>query len=988
MPKNNEATVNYELAKALQDRHPLWRGRIGAEQHGVLEQAILRPDIVVNQPGRPPIILETEFAPASGVLREARARLGQIVHESNYAVEQSLAVQLPVGLRDAQGNLRERVETARFRWRALSLPRQTEADKGPDSPDPGELETWPPAGWITGTVDDLANTIECLALSERLLEESLALLERSVRHSARVLREEALPHAATSLEKMAQILHQQDSEQTSRMAMAIVANAFSFQQSLVGIHTVPSLQELKNELGFVDIGTVLDAWRKILREINYWPIFKIASDLLRVMRPTVAGPVLGSLTRVAERLSTIGATSMHDLSGRMFQRLIVDRKFLATFYTLPNSATLLAELAVARLPTDWARAKRVSELRIADLACGTGALLSAAYQAIRIRHRRAGGDDAKLHRAMMERALIAADIMPAATHLTASSLSSAHPSLPFGNTQVYTMPYGQPSSESGRLTAIGSLDLIQKETTSALFGTGEFQARGDRKDREAARASLPELRLPHDSVDLIIMNPPFTRPTNHESATVPVPSFAGFGTSEDEQKKMAARLKAIKQERSLTGSGNAGLASYFFDLAHMKVRPGGVVALVLPASFAQGASWEQARRVLEREYQGLTVICIATGDLEGQAFSADTGMAEVLLVATKRDQASACAEANGRTLFVSLFRRPSSVLEAHEIARQIERLGPQSGTGRIRIGDQEEVGAYRRSTLADSGSALVREPEIAETMTALGAGQLRLQRMRSTLAVPMTELDALGSRGVLDRDISGQEKSAAGIARGPFELARIQGVPAFPILWGHDAARERCLVVPPDREGRVREGCREKANAVWERAGTRLHFNRDFRVNSQSLAACLTSKPAIGGTAWPSFRLANEDWEETVALWANSTLGLMSFWWIGSRQQLGRARLTISRLPKLAVLDPRSLTESQIRQAKTLFREFQARPFRPANEAYRCDARRDLDRAILVELLAMPAAVLDSLDLLRAQWCAEPTVHGGKSTRIPPTGDG
>ena len=231
--KNNEAIVNYELAKALQDRHPFWRGRIGAEQHGVLEQAILPPDIAVNQPGRPPIILETEFAPASRVLREARARLGQTVHESNYAVEQSLAIQLPVDLRAAQGNLRKRVETARFRWRALSAPRQTEADKAPDSSDPGELEAWPPAGWITGTVDDLANTIECLALSERPLEESLALLERSVRHSAKTLRDEALPHAATSLEKMAQILRQQDSEQTSRMAMAIIANAFSFPWSPV-----------------------------------------------------------------------------------------------------------------------------------------------------------------------------------------------------------------------------------------------------------------------------------------------------------------------------------------------------------------------------------------------------------------------------------------------------------------------------------------------------------------------------------------------------------------------------------------------------------------------------------------------------------------------------------------------------------------------------------------------------------------------------------
>ena len=35
----------------------------------------------------------------------------------------------------------------------------------------------------------------------------------------------------------------------------------------------------------------------------------------------------------------------HDLTGRIFQRLIADRKYLATFYTLPASAALLARLA-------------------------------------------------------------------------------------------------------------------------------------------------------------------------------------------------------------------------------------------------------------------------------------------------------------------------------------------------------------------------------------------------------------------------------------------------------------------------------------------------------------------------------------------------------------------------------------------------------------------------------------------------------------------
>ena len=48
--------------------------------------------------------------------------------------------------------------------------------------------------------------------------------------------------------------------------------------------------------------------------------------------------VLAALGEAAERLAGIGATTRHDLSGRMFQNMIVDRKFLATFYTMPCGA--------------------------------------------------------------------------------------------------------------------------------------------------------------------------------------------------------------------------------------------------------------------------------------------------------------------------------------------------------------------------------------------------------------------------------------------------------------------------------------------------------------------------------------------------------------------------------------------------------------------------------------------------------------------------
>ena len=161
------------------------------------------------------------------------------------------------------------------------------------------------------------------------------------------------------------------------------------------------------------------------------------------------------------------------------------------FYTLPSSAALLAELAAARIDIDWSNREAVAALRIGDFACGTGALLNAAYEAVLSRHRRKEGDDRDIHPEMMENALVGADIMPAATHLTASVLSSTHPSVTFGNTSIVTLPYGAQPEGSGRPIAIGALDLIEDEKSLPLFGTGQSRLRGRRRQRRRTRGTAP-----------------------------------------------------------------------------------------------------------------------------------------------------------------------------------------------------------------------------------------------------------------------------------------------------------------------------------------------------------------------------------------------------------------------------------------------------------------------------------------------------------------
>ena len=939
-PRNTEPQANYVLARALRRRNPDWTdSTVHAERTNVIQQAVpgsgtaKRPDILISPPRYQPVIVETEFAPARTVEQDATGRLGTRLYSTGADIEGALAVVLPERFRT--GNL-EAIESAEFRYSTHYLDAK------------GQSTRWPQNGeWLEGNADDLADVIEYLSLSERQLARGTEALEEVVRNAAELLAEHA---GHGPLARIASKLHQEAGRQTERMAAAICVSAFMFHAAIEGQEGIPP----SPLAGSIDKATLLGTWTAIL-DVNYWPIFSIARDLVRELPVRSVPPVM---TRIAEAISDLvqlGATTYHDLTGRMFQTLIADRKFIASFYTLPTSACLLAEMAVERLDLEWSDSASIERLRIADFACGTGALLSAAQRAVYRRYRRAGGNDRDLHRALMERCLVGLDIMPAATHLTCSMLSSAHPDLAYGRSQIHTMPYGI----DGGSTHIGALDLLDSDQSYSLFATGESLG-----GTESDGLSLHSVAVENNSCDLVIMNPPFTRPTNHEAshADIPVPSFAGFNTSHDEQRAMRWKLK---RAAGLFGSGHAGLASNFMDLGHSKLRRGGVLALVVPFAFARGRSWQKAREALQAHYCDIHVTSIAgpTGST-ARAFSADTGMAECLVVATKRNRGSS------RAAFSNLEARPSSLLEA-AVAAKNARQGAVHGD------------------IRDAGAAGVRSTSVIEAARNLEAGTLLLPRQSQPISLPVVTLGTVAARGLVHRDINGgpTDPEKTGTPQGPFVVREIRPgeVPTYPMLWAHSAPRERRLVVQVDRCGDPRSGDDDRAAARYNRTASRLHANLDFRLNSQSLAMCLTPEPCLGGRAWPNILPTDEQHEIPLLLWCNSTLGLLMHWWKGARQQLGRSIITITAILDFPVLDPRSLSEDQVEHCCTIFRKLQDRPLQPANEAYRDETRQTLDRQLLfgtTSVLKLDAGLEEGLDLLRKQWCAEPSVHGGKGTRI------
>ena len=657
MPHQTEPNVNNALGNLLQKMLP--RGKALSENtQAIAGRPGLKPDILITAPGRSPVVIEAEYLPAATVEPEAKERLGLTAASNGRVIEAVIALRYPEALKEVY-DLQTALKDARLSYCVFT--------------EDGGQGRFPESGWLEGSVEDLADMVRLVSVPQQAVDRATTTLQKGIDGAAKLLDEmnEAKPGITTAI---ARLLGMTNVPQTRRMACAILANALVFHGRIAGMHDgVRPLAMVCGDGVANPQGETLAAWNEILK-INYWAIFAIAKDILEQLPSGDAANVLRLLRNTAQSVNATGVDNAHDLTGRIFQRLIADRKYLATFYTLPASAALLARLAVAKMEgVDWSSAEAIGKLRIGDFACGTGALLSAVYEQIAARHERTGGDLEALHKVMMEEVLYGCDVMPSAVHITGSTLSGVEPSVRFNNSHLYTMPYGRMQDGS---VMIGSLELLQSSDVLTLFNTSDPAMRTGSAGEETAAQIQAE--IPDEGYDLVIMNPPFTRNTGMEAGKVGVfnPAFAAFNASVMDQQAMGKRLTALK--KGTCYQGNAGLASAFAALSDNKLKPGGVLALVLPLSAASGLAWGNFREMLVNGYTDLTVLSLAEADNDDLSFSADTGMAECLVLARKLRTSEAATQ---NADFVSLNNRAQGFAAAAAIAKGVLATSHERGIG-------------------------------------------------------------------------------------------------------------------------------------------------------------------------------------------------------------------------------------------------------------------------------------------------------------------
>ncbi|RKU34026.1 hypothetical protein C6495_08605 [Candidatus Poribacteria bacterium] len=982
---NNENTLTVAFLNVLRPMRHSWN--VAAHPIRPFHENQKEPDAVITEPKRNAIAIEVkvdgERVPdISGEEQLRNDCLGKTLKKSDETIHTGIAIRFPHAYRDIeQGELHAAMAAAKdIRYILLSM----------DAPQrfPQIGETPGPQDWLTGSVSNIADAIRIGATPVAKIEQASQILERGI-EAAGTLVDAAIAERPEIGKLIEKTLHQETCPQTTRMAMLIIGNAFIFQSSLAGkpeLETVPSLSRLRGQNGLLDSDLVFDAWDTI-QAVNYHSIYDVAVELVNAIAldDRLVGAVLWTLRSTARELEQMGLAREHELAGIVFQKLITDRRYIKAHYTRPESAALLSALVLPHPPVGavgnrgYGKGRKTAASvhlpKIADFACGTGTLLNGVYQRLLGFHEQGGGKGEDIHQVMLENNLVGCDILPNAVHLTAAIIASTHPNIKIGDTRIYTMEYGTHRPDGQY--AIGALNLLRNPaetlpipmtTSRRVGGTGDTDTQAHQEFR-------------HGEFHIVIQNPPFIKGNTDKNSEVPKTTFGD--KDEEIERAMKKSLRSLKAKESVS-DGNAGMGSHFVELADKMLRQHGTLGIVLPANAIAGTSWRKVRKLWASAYRDITVVTIANKEIANSTFSADTGIAECLVVATKGK-----GKTTGRGTFICLHRRPASVLEAREIANQIYLLGDIrrledgiTGGNPVKIG-RETVGYAMDAPLPDAEEGWpvcrVKDLGVVQAAHQLANGILRLPRQLKPLSIPICRLSDIAETSPGPLNIHGTG------GRGGFDIE--EGCPEtadYPCLWHVDSDIQITMQTEPDAHALPRPN-KEKRIADIMAVNSRTHYNQAMRFTASSLAVLFTEQKTIGVNTLPNVRFPDEKYEYAWALWGNSTLGLLCHWIQCGKQQQGRGILGRETLRALPTLDVTRLSPAQLAAAEQIFHELKREEFYPFNEMVWDAVRHQLDRRLLSEVLGFSEVthreVHEGIALLRAKLCAEPSIDGGKKSR-------
>ena len=673
--------------------------------------------------------------------------------------------------------------------------------------------------------------------------------------------------------------------------------------------------------------------------------------------------VLKQLWQTAYEICESHLPQIHELAGEIFQRLIVDRKYVKSNYTMPESASLLSALVCPDIECENLRQLP----KVADFACGTGSLLNGVYKQIqRLYEQKTGHSSRAIHQRMMERNLGGIDIYPHATHLTFMTMASAHADISIGETRVLTAQCGQTADGT---YATGSLELLDEHELFDIFELDAEQVGG---------VDITPTKLnpafPNNEMDIVIMNPPFLGSSADANSDNPKTVFEAKGRSEEEKKAMR---KALAKKDTRISNGHLAY-SYFVELAEKKLQSGGRMGMILPATALTTSHFKKVREMWATEYHDVVVVTIAQKGGHDSAFSHDTNMAECIVVATK-----GVGENTGRAKFVSLSERPKSLLagqslavliQRHSVTRRVE--DEAHGGKRLMIGDVN-MGQMLECPIGagEWGASRVKSMSLMQIAYQLGQGRLRLSELQEAVDIPICCVGAIGQVGADNGDIKRKD-------RGAFEMHRCDYTvqEGYDALWHLDnITPQRSMQVVPDYKAQMKPTHVEKASRILREHNSRTHYHLNLRFNANSVLAHWTETSSLGVRSITNVKLQDNRYDRTWTLWTNSTFGMLCHWATAGKQQTGRGSLSLGTLKNVPTLDVRQLSDAQLKAAANIFADLKNARLKPYNECASDAWRHILDARLLSEVLGITdPGTHQAMQRLREMLSDEPSITGTK----------
>lgn len=983
--RSHEQTFNEALASALRDTRVDWREKhesLLVEKTGLLPSN-QRADILVMDGSSPPIAIETSYH-SRDADKDAVRRIGTSVSQL-LEIQTAVSVHIPDQFRQYDFKKTEHELSGETNLRYALY--QTTC-----SSDGNNISRTPSTSYIRGTVRDLAQVLRTGATSHYAVAKQASAIAELIEKASEILEHSIPPHQQ---KQIATAVNQKSFLTGMRTTMVLWLNALLTQQRLAmqNVCGIPSL-DFSDEKPTVFAQVMV--WRSVLRK-NWLDIFSPAIDTLRDcgnMSPSETSTALRLLTRAAELIETSKLGLHLNIGAELFPKLSDDRKESAAFYTQPSIAELLAALTIRSddlTQEEWESSKLFENRKIADMACGTGTLLRAGFLRTQMFHELAGGDrnsSERVHREAMVNGLIGTDISPIASHLTMSSLAALGYGETFGTTQIGWVGVGDGPGWTGSLEYLigNQVTDLMATVTGASTGRHQFQESTHRRPSRS-------ITIDDDSIDWILMNPPYSRTRGGQSA------FDVRDLTDVQRKATQQRWKSIVDgspgsfldlegpppgvKKPIPADRRAGMAASFVVLGAKKVKCGGRMGFVLPLSAAFADSWQKTRQFIEDEFEDIVAVTVESGKAIGvNALSADTGMNEMLLVARRRihNRKSSIVRC------VTLTESPMQCGIATEIAKSViaatKKVSDRQPTAVVSMG--EEIGqcvAFKIDRGKPWSPLGVVHEHLAVTAENMKRGRISGDLDPATgIRIPTTtigELFDVGPTHDLIGHLVGRDR------RGAFEFHELRDradeLGPHRSLWRADAKTQTRLLVRPTHKGYVATEDDGLIKRIAESAST-LFYSRNMRWTSQALLSASTSSRTLGGRSWVSLSHPDERKNQCFALWINSTLGLIFHWTQAQRTQPGRASTQIGAIKNVPCADFSSLTDAGLDFGSKQFKQLANSKLLPACQAHADPVRKKIDRAVL-RLLGIEAEEIH-LNELRLMWCSEPSVHGHNRTAL------